>query len=323
MGILGYMQRHPRLAPFVDEHITIIRHQIYPPRASRQDVEVRDGLALLDKVPDAPDGHATEPGLHPRQGLLIPLDDQPDRWTQFLLERRLGYAGDENPSRNPERNLLIQESDMTSQDDATNGAVSEFADADLGDVRRTTRLVALAGVLAQHPTAALPEACGDGAMLKAAYRFLANEAIAPQDCLASQIEAPSSRVNHVPLVLAVKIPPKSIGPATRRPRAWGPWALRPVRGCWSTVRRRSRLRVSPGGCWPNRCGPVPLTTWASAPGASRGPSASRKASNGSPVWRPSAAPTRGVPRPGLSALATVQPRSTTGWRPCVRQVSRW
>jgi transposase-like protein len=40
-------------------------------------------------------------------------------------------------------------------------------------------LVELAGVLAQHPTAALPEACGDGAMLKAAYRFLANDAIAP------------------------------------------------------------------------------------------------------------------------------------------------
>ena len=35
-----------------------------------------------------------------------------------------------------------------------NWAVIEFADAELGDVRRTQRLVELASVLAQHPTAA-------------------------------------------------------------------------------------------------------------------------------------------------------------------------
>src|SRR2546428_3650192 len=50
----------------------------------------------------------------------------------------------------------------------TNWAVSEFADAELGDERRTRPLVDLANVLGQHPTAALPEACGDGGMLKAA-----------------------------------------------------------------------------------------------------------------------------------------------------------
>src|SRR5205085_10880805 len=55
--------------------------------------------------------------------------------------------------------------------DATSWAVTEFADADLGDLRRTQRLVQLAHVLAQRPGAALPEACGSGAMLKAAYRF--------------------------------------------------------------------------------------------------------------------------------------------------------
>ena len=42
----------------------------------------------------------------------------------------------------------------------TNWAVDEFADAELGDERRTKRLVELAYVLGQHPTAALPEACG-------------------------------------------------------------------------------------------------------------------------------------------------------------------
>jgi hypothetical protein len=93
---------------------------------------------------------------------------------------------------------------MSSQADDTNWVVSEFADADLGDLRRTKRLVELAGVLAQHPTAAFPKACGDGAMLKAAYRFFANDAIEPQDFLSCHIEATYSRLHQVPLVLAVQ-----------------------------------------------------------------------------------------------------------------------
>jgi hypothetical protein len=93
---------------------------------------------------------------------------------------------------------------MRSQADDTHWAASEFADAELGDVRRTTRLIELAGVLAQHPTAALPEACGDDAMLKAAYRFFANDAIEPHDVLDSHLEATSCRLHHVPVVLAVQ-----------------------------------------------------------------------------------------------------------------------
>ena len=93
---------------------------------------------------------------------------------------------------------------MSSQADDINWAVHEFADADLGDVRRTKRLVELAHVLAQHPTAALPEACGDGAMLKAAYRFFSNDDIEPQDCLSSHIESTYGRLAKVPVVLAVQ-----------------------------------------------------------------------------------------------------------------------
>jgi hypothetical protein len=116
---------------------------------------------------------------------------------------------------------------MNSQGEDSNGAVSACADADLGDVRRTKRLVELAGVLAQHPTAARPEACGDGARLKAAYRFCAHEAIAPQDCLASHIEATYSRVNHVPMVLAVQDTPAvdwTSHPATQGLGPLGPTA---------------------------------------------------------------------------------------------------
>src|SRR6266403_5870336 len=87
--------------------------------------------------------------------------------------------------------------------EATSWAVTEFADADLGDLRRTQRLVQLAHALAQRPGAALPEACGSGAMLKAAYRFFTNDDIAPDDIVQSHIEATYSRLNAVPLVLAV------------------------------------------------------------------------------------------------------------------------
>jgi len=87
--------------------------------------------------------------------------------------------------------------------DTTRWAVSEFADAELGDLRRTQRLVELAHALAQRPGAALPAACGNGAMRKAASRFFTNDAIVPADMLQSHIEATSSRRNAAPLVLAV------------------------------------------------------------------------------------------------------------------------
>ncbi len=73
--------------------------------------------------------------------------------------------------------------------DTTSWAVTECADADLGDLRRTQRLVQLAHTLAQRPGAALPEACGSGARLKAASRFFTNDDIAPDDRLQSHLEA--------------------------------------------------------------------------------------------------------------------------------------
>ncbi len=47
-------------------------------------------------------------------------------------------------------------------------AVDEFGGADLGDERRTARLVELATVLGNRPQASLPQACEDPALLKAA-----------------------------------------------------------------------------------------------------------------------------------------------------------
>src|SRR5687768_3064522 len=52
-----------------------------------------------------------------------------------------------------------------------------FAAADLGDQRRTRRLVQLADQLAAHPGGTLPDKLGDPAALKAAYRLMAADAV--------------------------------------------------------------------------------------------------------------------------------------------------
>jgi Transposase DNA-binding len=78
----------------------------------------------------------------------------------------------------------------------------------LGAARRTARLVRLARQLSRQPQASLPEACGDRATLKAAYRFFDNDAVSDAvsdaDLLASPIQATSARVAAEPLVLAVQ-----------------------------------------------------------------------------------------------------------------------
>ena len=88
-------------------------------------------------------------------------------------------------------------------DDAS-WAVREFAETDLGDARRTQRLVALATLLAQRPGASLPKACGSRARLKAGYRFFDNAAIEAQALLASHVAATTTRLAAVPRVLAVQ-----------------------------------------------------------------------------------------------------------------------
>ena len=83
-------------------------------------------------------------------------------------------------------------------------AINEFGAAELGDTRRTGRLVRLASVLAQRPAASLPAACDDPGMLKGGYRLLENPAVAPAAVLASHVQATLERAREVPLVLAVQ-----------------------------------------------------------------------------------------------------------------------
>ena len=83
-------------------------------------------------------------------------------------------------------------------------AACEFGAAELGDARRTARLVALAGALGASPAATLPEACGDPAALKAAYRFFDADGVTPEALLASHVRATYARLAAVPLVLAAQ-----------------------------------------------------------------------------------------------------------------------
>lgn len=91
-------------------------------------------------------------------------------------------------------------------DDAAieNWAAHELGAAELGDARRTARLVELARVLALKPSASLPAATEDYAQLKAAYRFFDNAAVEPAAVLAAHVQATYARLQRVPRVLAVQ-----------------------------------------------------------------------------------------------------------------------
>src|SRR6266851_2873421 len=173
-------------------------------------------------------------------------------------------------------NPFAQESGMSHVTTDTNWAVREFADAELGDERRTKRLVELASVLGQHPTAALPEACGDGGMLKAAYRFFDNDAIETQDMLQSHIESTYRRLDQVPLVLAVQDTTEVNWTGHPATQGLGPLGHTACQGLLVHTTLALTPERVPLGCWPNRSGPVIPTRWASAPGASSCPSARRK-----------------------------------------------
>jgi hypothetical protein len=130
---------------------------------------------------------------------------------------------------------------MSRLPDDLHWAVNEFAEAELGDQRRTKRVIELAAALAQHPTASLPEACGDGAMLKGAYRFLSNDAVEPQALLASHIEATYGRLDPVPLVLAVQDTTEVDWTSHRATKGLGPLGHRACQG----LHVHSPLAVTP------------------------------------------------------------------------------
>lgn len=83
-------------------------------------------------------------------------------------------------------------------------AHAEFGSAELGDARRTARLVQLARQLAESPEASLPQALKNPAALKAAYRFFDNADIAHEKMLASHVRSSVDRMRGQPVILAVQ-----------------------------------------------------------------------------------------------------------------------
>ena len=80
----------------------------------------------------------------------------------------------------------------------------ELGETDLGDKRRTARLVQLMKAFGERPGASLPQATETSASLKAAYRFFDNEAIESQPILEEHLRASYRRMQHTRLVLAVQ-----------------------------------------------------------------------------------------------------------------------
>ncbi len=83
-------------------------------------------------------------------------------------------------------------------------AQAEFSAAELGDQRRTVRLVELAQRLSERPEMSLPQALGHTATLKAAYRFFDNADIAHDSVLAPHVLSSIGRMRARPVVLAVQ-----------------------------------------------------------------------------------------------------------------------
>lgn len=85
-------------------------------------------------------------------------------------------------------------------------AINEFGTAQLGDRRRTNRLVVMATEFARQPTAAITQSAPDWAGAKAAYRLLDNEAVEAQAMSESHLQATLQRINQQapPVVLALQ-----------------------------------------------------------------------------------------------------------------------
>lgn len=83
-------------------------------------------------------------------------------------------------------------------------AVAEVGGAALGDRRRTRRLAQLLSDLAVRPGDGLPAACATPAATKAAYRFVASEAVAADEILAAHSAATGERLRGAGTVLALQ-----------------------------------------------------------------------------------------------------------------------
>jgi len=79
----------------------------------------------------------------------------------------------------------------------------EFAGAELGDARRTARLLLIARVAAASPSVGFPQMVESDGELEGIYRFLSNEAVEPDAVLGPHIDATMKRARQAPLCLVI------------------------------------------------------------------------------------------------------------------------
>ena len=83
-------------------------------------------------------------------------------------------------------------------------AAHELAGVALPDQRLVKRAQIIMTQLGERPAASLPQACGGWSELKAAYRFLDNPAVEPQQLLAAHTQATVGRMQEQAIVLALQ-----------------------------------------------------------------------------------------------------------------------
>jgi hypothetical protein len=83
-------------------------------------------------------------------------------------------------------------------------AAAQFGTADLGDQRRTQRLVKVAGQMAGNSGGSIPQQTGGGADLKAAYRLFANTAVTHAGVCRPHFEQTRQAASQVPIVFLLQ-----------------------------------------------------------------------------------------------------------------------
>jgi hypothetical protein len=83
-------------------------------------------------------------------------------------------------------------------------AEAELCYAELGDARRTKRLIRIVEDLAACPNSSVPQACGNTAATKAAYEFWKSPYFQPSDILESHRRSTIERIKEHPIILAIQ-----------------------------------------------------------------------------------------------------------------------
>src|SRR5687767_6595291 len=92
---------------------------------------------------------------------------------------------------------------MELDDEVVMRILGEFAEAELGDARRTSRLLKVVAALAKHPDKSLPDVLGTSAALEGAYRLLNNECVTFDDLLEVHREQTVGRAEQAGEVLVL------------------------------------------------------------------------------------------------------------------------